>query len=277
MDFSLFGSKNTKGRILQALVKEWPLSMKKMFSSVRKDSEKSVTYQAVYKSVKELLSEGVLSKQEEGYLISPVWVEKSSQFISRLSEAYEKDNLSKSTRIQELNFESISEAWNFLLSRINTNFFGDSAEAYVQIRRFFIFPLSKDDIERFKRFFSSKKVYILCRENSSVDKLAAGFLSSLGANVRTGIECARPTSMIIYGNCVIYTFVIGGHDRESLSNYYKGTKDMSFSGSNLFKAFGNFFFKKIKVKLIINRDPGVVNDVIEQTNLILAKVKFKKA
>lgn len=272
MEFPLLlAGETTKGVILRMLADKWPLSIKKIYFGVKKASKKAITYQAVYKSVKELLGEGVLSRQEEEYLISPLWVEKSSEFIGRLAEAYDKSSVSSARRLQELNFNSLSEAWDFLLSRINTDFFGESKEVYIQLRRFFLFPISKEDISRLRDFASRKKVIIMCRGNSIVDKLAAGFLTSLGATVVTGIECARPTNTLVNGNSVISTYVIGETERANLSEYYKGSKDMKISQAGMFKAFSGLFFKKMKVKLVINRDPGVLSDVLEQTKAILSK------
>jgi predicted transcriptional regulator len=105
----LLAGETTKSVILRILANEWPLSMKKIYFSVKRASKKALTYQAVYKSVKELLGEGVLSKQGNEYLISPVWVEKSGEFIGRLAESYEKSDLSMTKRIQELNFKSLNE------------------------------------------------------------------------------------------------------------------------------------------------------------------------
>ncbi len=270
MEASLFGSESTKGLILQTLAKEWPQSLKKIYFSVKTASRKSMTYQAVYKSVKELLRDGVLSKQEKDYLISPLWIEKSSEFINSLAENYENSNLGR-RKMQEINFNSLSETWDFLLSRINTDFFGESKEVYIQLRRFFLFPISKEDISRLREFAARKKVIILCEGNSLVDKFAAGFLTSLGATVITGIECARPTNTFVNGNCVMNAYTIGETERASLSEYYEGSKDMKISETGVFKAFGSLFFKKIRIKLIINRDPDVLSDVLEQTKLILSK------
>lgn len=270
----LLAGENTKSLILHILADEWPLSMKKIYFAVRKSSRKPMTYQAVYKSVKELLGQGVLAKQEEEYLISPLWIEKSSEFISCLAEAYNKRNIGSARRLQELNFNSLWEAWDFLLSRINTDFFGESKEAYVQLRRFFFFPISKEDIARLREFASRKKLIVMCRQKSLVDRLVAGFLTSLGATVVIGIECARPTNTLVYGDCVISTFVIGETERAGLSEYYNGSRDMKLPEAGLFKAFNSIFFRKMRVKLIINRDPGVLNDVLEQTRDILSKQPY---
>ena len=265
------GKETTKSVILRILTAEWPLSIKKIYFSVLRGHNRSVTYQAVYKSIKELLAEGVLSRQEEGYMISPLWIEKASEFIGKLAEAYEKTGVGTSRKIQELNFSSWSEAWDFLLSKMSTNFFGESKEAYVQLRRFFLIPISRDDLDRLKTFFSIKGVYIMCRANSTVDKMAAHYLSSMGAHVITGVECARPTSVIVYGNCIVSIYVTGEKDRMKLAEYYKKTKDMKSPKPNLFESFSNLLYSRMRVKLIINRDPEVLSDVLEQTKAILSK------
>ncbi len=265
---ALLNGKTTKSAILRVLAADWPLSLKKIYFSLKKESNRTMTYQAVYKAVKELLGEGVLSRQGNQYLISPVFVEKSAEFIGKLAEAYEKNGLGGVGKLQELNFSSLNEAWDFLLSKLNTNFFGESKEAYIQLRRFFVFPLSKEDINRLKEFGLKKKVYVMCRGKSVVDKMAAGFLTSLGAHVITGIECARPTNVFVNGNCVISIYVLGKKERAELSNQYMAANS---SETNRFKSLSDVFFKRVRVKFVINRDPEVLSDVLEQTKAILSK------
>ena len=260
------GRETTKGVILNVLASEWPLSIKRIFFNIKKVTGKSLTYQAVYKSVKELLDDGVLSRQEDGYVISPSWIQKSGEFINSLAEAYDKSGIGAAQKIQELNFNSWGDAWDFIMSRIETNFFGESKEAYVQIRRFFLVPVSKEDIGRLKSFFSKKEVYIMCRSNSLIDKIAAGFLSSLGANVKTGIECARPTSVLVYGGCVASFYVTGEKERAQLNEYYKQATGVKTPKAGMFN-----LYKRMKIKLLINRDPGVLSDVLEQTKSIFSK------
>ena len=256
----------TKGVILNTLATEWPLSIKRIFFSIKKNTSKSLTYQAVYKSVKELLGDGVLSRQENGYVISPSWIQKSGEFINKLAEAYEKSGLGTARKIQELNFNSWGDAWDFIISKIETNFFGESKEAYVQVRRFFLVPVSKEDIGRLKSFFSKKEVYILCRANSLIDKIAAGFLSSLGAHVSTGVECARPTSVLVYGGCVMSLYVTGEKERAQLNKYYVQATSVKTPKANMFNPY-----ERMKIKLLVNRDPEVLSDVLEQTKAILSK------
>ncbi len=261
----------TKSIIMEVLSAEWPLSIKKIYFHVKKKQNKSLTYQAVYKSIKEFLAEGVLSRNENGYMISPLWIEKANDYISKLAGDYEKKGLSNMRKIQEFNFNSWDDVWSFLLSKLTTGFFGESKEAYIQVRRFFFMPVSKEDVTILKNFMSEKKVHIMCRANSPIDKMVAQFLTSLGAHVTTGVECARPTSVIIYGDCVISLYTFGERERSKLSEYYNNTKEMKAPHARIFESFNNLFFKGMKIKLIINRDKDVVNDVIEQTRGILSK------
>lgn len=268
---ALLNGRTTKSAILGILAAEWPLSMKKIYFCLKKESGREMTYQAVYKAVRELLGEGALFRQGNQYMISPVWVEKSAAFIENLAEAYEKKDLGGFRRLQELDFGSLTEAWDFIISKLNTGFFGESREAYVQLRRFFLLPLSKEDINGLKEFASKKKVYVMCRGSSVIDKMAAGFLTSLGAHVLTGIECARPTNVFVNGNCVISIYVLGKKERVELSNCYRAA---SSSETSLFKSFSDVFFKKVKIRLVINRDPEVLSDVLEQTKAILSKRSY---
>jgi hypothetical protein len=263
----LSGAGATKNAIVQLLSEQWPLSIKKIYSHIRKQG-KSITYQAVYKAIKELLGEGTLSRHEAGYMISPQWVENSSEFINKLAESYGKNDLSK-RRIQELTFSSFGEAIHFIIANLNSDFFGSSDEVFWQLRRFFLFPLSQSDISALRDFFSKRKVYILCRENSALDKFGASFMRSLGAKAITGIQCAHPSNVIVIGNCVINLYVMNNKDRPRLCKYYNGTKDMKPEKQGILKICGSILRENIQIRFVINRDSGVLSDVLEQTRLII--------
>jgi hypothetical protein len=265
MSLLALSSNTTKNAILRILSEEWPLTMKKIHSRIKRG--KAMTYQAVYKALRELLSIGVLAREGNQYMISPSWVEQSAMFFEKLAGEYEKD-YSGSRRLQELNFNSLNEAWEFLLSKLNTDFFGESGEAYLQLRRFFLIPLSKEDIARLKDFASRKKVYVLCRNRTIIDKIAGNFLGSLGAKVFLGVPCANPTNVFVNGNCVVSIYVIGEKERRELSDKYLAANS---SEASRLKFFTDIFMKRVTVKLVINRDPGVLSDVIEQTRAILSR------
>ncbi len=259
-------SHTTKGIILTALASEWPLSVRKLYFEIKKNTGKSLTYQAVYKSVNEMLNDGVLSKQDNEYMISPAWVQGTGEFVNKLAETYELKGIGTARKLQELNFNSWGDAWDFLLSKLNSGFFGESSEAYVQIRRFFLAPISKEHINLLKGFFSRKKVHIMCRNSSLIDKMAARFLSSIGAHVITGIECARPTSVMVYGNSVVNIYVTREQERTQLNNYYLKAKGVTGAKASLFDPY-----MRVRVKLVVSRDPGILSDVIEQTKAILSR------
>ena len=268
---SFLGSQNTKASILSILADEWPLSTKQIHRALKSRSNKVMTYHAVYKSLNELLSAKVLEKRGSQFLISPAWVEKSSLFIEKLAGEYEKGDMTGFRRLQELEFGSLSEAWDFVISKLNTDFFGESAEAYVQLRRFFLMPISRSDIDSLKQFASKKKVTVMCYNNTVIDKIAANFISSLGAKVILGVDCAVPTNVFVNGNCVVSIYIIGERERAELSRSYYSAKS---SEKSRFRTFTNMFTRKVKIRFVINRNPDVLSDVLEQTKKILPK-KYK--
>src|SRR3989344_2244287 len=78
----------TKENIILILSEQWPLSTKEIFERVRKSSGNPLTYQAVHKSLRELLDEAVLEKETGKYKLSKNWILNTKQFILSIDKRY---------------------------------------------------------------------------------------------------------------------------------------------------------------------------------------------
>ena len=56
--------KNVKSAVIEILSLEWPLSAKEVYNKVKKITDKNITYQAVYKTIKELVEKKVILNNE---------------------------------------------------------------------------------------------------------------------------------------------------------------------------------------------------------------------
>ena len=95
--------KSTKDLIIDILSYSWPLTTRKIYNLIKRKGL-SVTYQAVHKSIKELLDQGIVIKQNKEYQLNIEWIKKRHEFIEKLKYAYidRKYNLLKSIEKNEL-------------------------------------------------------------------------------------------------------------------------------------------------------------------------------
>ena len=77
-----------KDLIIDILSFEWPFTLSQLHYKITKDYHCSVSCQATYKAIVELMNEGVLSKQEKHYRINLNWVEKLKEFSTQIEKNY---------------------------------------------------------------------------------------------------------------------------------------------------------------------------------------------
>jgi len=66
--------KPLKNMIIYTLVSEWPLTVRKIYNNVKNNNGIDVTYQAVFKTVKELVEKDVLVEKDKKYMINMGWI-----------------------------------------------------------------------------------------------------------------------------------------------------------------------------------------------------------
>jgi hypothetical protein len=78
-NISLLDMKKTKKRnvresIIAVLGRKFPLSMRKIFNEINKEYKLGVTYQAVFKLIKEMTQECILKKEDKEYMLNIDWI-----------------------------------------------------------------------------------------------------------------------------------------------------------------------------------------------------------
>ncbi|RLG18217.1 hypothetical protein DRN67_04390 [Candidatus Micrarchaeota archaeon] len=74
--------------ILSILARDWPLSAREVYSQVRKTHKLSVTYQGVHKSLRQMVSEGVLLAEDGKYLVNVKWARQMADFGNKIATTY---------------------------------------------------------------------------------------------------------------------------------------------------------------------------------------------
>ena len=119
---SLNSTENNSSRdlIIKILSNEWPLSAKEIYSRVQKINQKSISYQAIHKTIKQLVNNGTLIKDHNKKLqLSIEWITNIEKYSSNLRSAYldkQKTNLKDLYKESQasLTFENPLELGSFL-------------------------------------------------------------------------------------------------------------------------------------------------------------------
>lgn len=76
--------KTTKELVILILTREWPLPIKKIYNEVKKESKQNLTYQAIHKTLKQLVDESILLKKQKKYALNPEWIQALKDFTEKI-------------------------------------------------------------------------------------------------------------------------------------------------------------------------------------------------
>ncbi|HIG98778.1 TPA: hypothetical protein HA231_05135 [Candidatus Woesearchaeota archaeon] len=275
----LLGSsrQTTKERVVEILGEFWPLTARKLYLKLKKRYGFMSTYQAAYRAVTELLTQDVLVKEGKNYSLSPEWIERMVNVTDSLLDKYtQAGRINPSVSLQKLTFQSIGDAWDFIISKASSGFFGTSSHCYLQVPRLFPVPLSDSQKAVMAQFLQKTKTTVFCRRKGPLEKLVSNYLSHLGASVHIGVSCAQPTNSLIIGTSVVSMHVLYTEtDYARLSTLYNSIKNIL--SVNIFKKFSSIMQEKRRVVITINRIPEIFADVLRENERLLRTVSRSQA
>lgn len=83
------GQGTMRDDILSILSEEFPLTAKEISARVKRQMGKNVTYQAVHKTIQQMVERKILTKQEKEYRIAPEWVQHTKEYIHLLEKTFQ--------------------------------------------------------------------------------------------------------------------------------------------------------------------------------------------
>ncbi len=80
--------RKVKDAVVGVLSQDWPLSLKQIYFTILRRYSMTVSQQAVYKALKQLVENKVLVKKERKYALSIDWIRSLKELGIRLEEEY---------------------------------------------------------------------------------------------------------------------------------------------------------------------------------------------
>lgn len=214
---SLKPNAQSRDLIVSVLAYEFPLSINKIYNLIKKNYASRVTYQAVHKIIRQMLSDGTLIKKGKEYMLSKDWISTLSEFVNLIDHNYSigsKTNIKaiqdlSTGRMQVLTFDSYMEAENFK-KKIEEEYVRNSNKNSPPIcvhehnlKRPIIY--SGELMNHLSNFTTSGvEVFHLCESTTLIDKWCADFYSkSLSFNCKFGIPCPNGFEFYILGDRTI--------------------------------------------------------------------------
>lgn len=257
------GRSDARSRIISALAVKWPLSAKQIHSSVSRAGGRELTYQAIHKSLGELVSEGVLSKSLDGYSLSFSWIDGLSRFSDELKSAYSKDgNLPAGQAV--LLFDSVAQVDQFLIDFAGRVFDPKDKVLALQWCHFWVpLFLNRDTYLRMQDLLRYSNSYSITPADTSLDRWCADYWKKHSKlRHRIGVKEATNTDTVAYKDFVLHVhYPI--EFRRAIDRVYEKTASMKdFDVDAFYKAV---FMKKAKVPVTITRNQALADQLKKET------------
>ncbi len=272
-------SGSTKDQIINILSYDWPLSIKRIYSLLKKTHGRNITYQAAYKAVNQMFASRILIKTKEGYQLNLDWgkeihnqteIIRVNYFSEQHAALFDKSS-GNSEAIRVFVFKTWFDVEKYLYY-LQKNYVLKSKEKQTicvhhahEWRPLFYLRAEYNWVKQLIK--TGHKVFTLCSGDSVIDEWSAEFYRSIGGNIKLREKCAETSEIMVFSDLVVQVY-IPLELREALDREFKKIKNISeLNYSFIIK---NIFEKEAEIKVVINKDKVMAEQIKKQT---LAKFK----
>lgn len=197
-----YNQNSLKSKVLELVSNEKSLSAKQIYSRLKKMHSITSTYQAVHKTLKQMLEEGVLIKEKTVYSINPKWVEDFKKNADVLAEKvrtgkkeFDLRELSEGETVR-LNFKGILEVGWFLVNGIMIAPNPKKTSGLALWRFCYsIVGLEEKHLTGLKKACKENKWHAFVEEDNKLDHLFGDTLLAYGfKSIKYRVKCATPLS-----------------------------------------------------------------------------------
>jgi hypothetical protein len=253
------------------LIAERPgLSTRKLQLAVNKREGKTLTYQAIRKTLLQLIGEGVIIKEGNSFYLDAEWVENSEKFYSFLKKKVANPRIrnvekfietAKDGDFVEIFFDSMEHRTQFISDyepiiapKMKKKLFC----AMVQhTSRLFNLKLITERMRLFKKY--GIKAYILYDGNTFLDEIVARFYSDLGASTKIGCDDVKTCWVNIYDDIIVQTFV--PPDILKLEDKIYATGNHRTINFSIYDLFEKIYYKKARVKVTFQKNKKLAEEL----------------
>ncbi|MDD5417699.1 MAG: hypothetical protein PHW96_02310 [Candidatus Nanoarchaeia archaeon] len=267
---------NAKDYIISILSHEWPLNPKQIHNRIKSKYGYDITYQATYKTIKELFCQEVISKKGALYELNLKWIKEVHRYTEMVeSNYYTKNRLNLIDGIKDaksngdltvLTFENYFDVEKYLYY-MQKHYILSSGKKEIVVshhknewRPVFYLRAEYNWVKKLREM--ENEIYVLCSGSTAIDKWCSGFYNKIGCNVKTGVNVAETNELMVFGDYIVQIYVpeeIHKKINETYSNAQK-IEDVQID-----KTFEEIFGKITEIKVIINKDAKMAEELKNKT------------
>lgn len=252
--------------ILAILTYEWPLTSRVVYNKTKKQYAHSMTYQSIYKSLRELIGKKVLLVKNKKYEINIGWIKKLQTFTDIVETNYfakQRINsiagLKDSESLQNLailNFETVFDAEKYIYYFMKTELLKKrKLNVCYQIKNEWkpIFYFRAEYNYYVRLISQGHKIYFLTEGNSKIEQNIKKFYKRIGTKFKQK-KNPQLNDTISFSDYVIQIFI---------PKKIKDKIHHHLSNMELIK-LREVLSEKSSIKMLINKDEKLAKEIQDQ-------------
>jgi len=250
--------KSLKNILLNILLTHQDLTVGEIKIILKKDYQKSITYQGIIKVLNMLNYENIINKNNKFWEINQEWIKTIFLTLSQFNETIKQNNFNE--HVKTLKFPNVGNAWEFFINQLKNGKFNLSKDksVLVHVKNFGYFGRDKKELSFVKKFVNENKCIFLVEKKNLVNRYIAKCLRSIGVNVLLGVPHSTPHSTIVLGDTTIFMY----YTKEDLVDYHSKTHNKlksltSTAAINMFMTMRDD--NRFEITVVFNHDKEVAD------------------
>ncbi|MBU0952916.1 MAG: hypothetical protein KKA90_00630 [Nanoarchaeota archaeon] len=250
-----------KDSLLSVLATRWPLTARQLYYEVKRAGAAG-TYQGVYKALKELVSEGVVEKEERTYRLSPRWVVELARFLKQTGREAGNAALpsyfdfQQNGNAQSFTFQTL-EAHEQYRKRLQREFFADQQKRFpyfgqsTHMRSPLVFTERALGILRLVKE-TGTYCYIAIQGDTPIDRWCAASYHNKYITVKTGVPLADGDDIMVLDDIVVQSF-FDQRISKVIDAFYQQRQDIVTI--NVPTLYNTVYRKQAEHHLVVQKNP----------------------
>jgi len=259
--------KSVKDKIIITLGYIWPLKAKEILSYIKGNFNANVTYQAVYKSINELMEGGVIVKTGGGFTLNKSWVSSLKEYMIHVDQSYKTDNPKKEiTNSEQIIVDSIYDFYMHVLSileKLAKDKYATSVPSVFRaLHAWNPLIVDKNEFSRTVKAIPNYKIYTIVSANTPLDRALARYWKSVGVYFQTNISLLITNDVVVIGDYVIQ-IIYPSELISFLDKFFKETK--TIEEMDIIKIQKDIYYKKMPIPVITVKNRTLADELRKET------------
>jgi hypothetical protein len=255
---------STKNAIIETISEKFPLSAKEIYFSIKKKYGLSVTYQAIHKTIKELVENLILIKEDNKYKISQEWIKEIKQFSTNLEKAYLTEDLSQQKYPTKLVFDTYYKMYSFVNDWLYEGKFDTKGKpiCFVDKHWWNTIIMTEEQAEKLRAFCKRYTFYCTATCDGPLDLSFMNFFKEQGMNCINNPNVKDDIGMVVIGDLLVQIFYSEQLRKtmDELADSFDKDKSIDFT-----KMTQELVHKKNEIIMLINKDEMLAERIRKET------------